>query len=250
MEESFSFDGPNAFKDNFGNIISPIELVFPIVRINSEQNFEAVGTGFFIHPAGGFVTAKHCLFGPQGYDDSCYAIHSIGTEHLVRKIQYFEPHPEGDIGIGMLRGQMKDNYGNTFLRPSFPISLTRPIIGEEIMTFAYPHMQIAEDNLGSFPGHWYKGDILEFLPYGTGLLKTEAFLTSMLIRQGASGGPVLRGNSLIGVNSSGFDILENDDPISFITPISQVFDLVLIDSDGQKTTVKQLMNEGFMAFVE
>ena len=47
---------PPSYRDNFGNIISPIELAFPIIRYTAHDQFEAVGTGFFIHPAGGFVT--------------------------------------------------------------------------------------------------------------------------------------------------------------------------------------------------
>lgn len=244
-------DGPKGFKDNYGNIIAPIELVFPIVRINSENNFEAVGTGFFVHPAGGFVTAKHCLYNNNVYDDSCFAIHSVGDgQHLVRKIQYFEAHPDADIGMGMLKGQLRKADGELLLKASFPVSLTRPIIGEEIMTFAYPHMTIENDNTGTFPGDWFKGKVIEHLPDGTGKLKSEAFATTMLIKHGASGGPVLRGNHLIGVNSSGFDAFGTDDPLSFITPISQIFDLKLRDSDGKETTVHELMKNGYMPYVD
>lgn len=249
--DSFSTDGPKAFKDNYGNIISPIELVFPIVRLNPENKFEAVGTGFFVHPAGGFVTARHCLYDNDVYDDSCFAIHSIGDgQHLVRKIQYFEAHTDADIGMGMLKGQLKRANGELVLKASFPVSLTHPIIDEEVMTFAYPHMVIENDNTGTFPGDWFKGKIIEQLPNGTGKLKSIAFATTMLIKHGASGGPVLRGNHLIGVNSTGFDAFGTDDPISFITPISQIFDLKLKDSDGKITTVEELMKNGFMPYVD
>lgn len=249
--QSLAVDGPKGFKDNYGNIIAPIELVFPIVRISSENNFEAVGTGFFVHPAGGFVTAKHCLYEDNVYDDSCFAIHSVGDgQHLVRKIQYFEAHPNADIGMGMLKGQLRKADGELLLKASFPVSLTRPIIGEEIMTFAYPHMTIENDNTGTFPGDWFKGKVIEHLPDGTGKLKSEAFAKSMLIKHGASGGPVLRGNHLIGVNSSGFDAFGTDDPLSFITPISQIFDLKLRDSDGKETTVHELMKNGYMPYVD
>ena len=71
----------------------------------------------------------------------------------------------------------------------------------------------------------------------------------MEIKSGASGGPVLRGNHLIGVNSSSFDMGATEDPISFITPIQQIFDLTLKDSDGRKTSIKELMDSGHMAWV-
>ncbi len=54
--------------------------------------------------------------------------------------------------MGMLRGQLLQQDGEQFLKASFPISLTSPSIGDEIKTFAYPHMQIDENNNGTFPG--------------------------------------------------------------------------------------------------
>ena len=100
---------PPSFKDNYGNIIRPIELVFPIVRRLGDNEFEAVGTGFFIHPAGGFVTARHCLFNGDEYDHNCFVIDTIGRRQQIRKILHFEPHPKGDIGIGMLVSRHVDN---------------------------------------------------------------------------------------------------------------------------------------------
>ncbi len=72
----------------------------------------------------------------------------------------------------------------------------------------------------------------------------------MLIKHGASGGPVLRGNTIIGVNSTGFDIFQNEEPISFITPITQILELTLRDSDGEKTSVQELMDKGHMPYVK
>jgi V8-like Glu-specific endopeptidase len=245
---------PTSFKDNMGNIIAPIELVFPILRQIAENGFEEIGTGFFVHPAGGFVTAKHCFYnGDTRVEGTYYAIHSVGdNQHLMREIQYFEPHPSGDIGVGMLRGQLKENDTNKIvLKASFPISLTPPKIDEEISTLAYPHMKIDKGQIGTFPCDKYAGKILEHYPDGTGVLKSECFRTNMEIKSGASGGPVLRGNHhIIGVNSTSMEIADDGEPISFITPIRLVFDLILKDSDGKTTTVKELMESGHMPWTK
>ena len=71
----------------------------------------------------------------------------------------------------------------------------------------------------------------------------------MQIKSGASGGPVLRGVGIIGVNSRGFEFAEQGDDLSWITPISEIFDLEVRDSDGRTFTVLELMKEGHMPFI-
>lgn len=243
---------PILFKDNMGNIVTPIELVFPIIQRLGPGEYRTVGTGFFVHPAGGFVTAKHCLYNKNVYLDNCYAIQSItASRQVVRKIQYFEVHPEGDIGMGMLKGNIIDSYTRErVLKASLPVSLTPPSVNDEITTLAYPTMKINSRNIGTFPCERYAGKIIDQLPSRSGKLTSETFVTTMKIKSGASGGPVLRGNHIIGVNSTSFDTAPDDVPTSFITPISLIFDLELKDSIGKVTTVRKLMDDGHMAFAK
>ena len=244
---------PSSYKDNFGNTISPIELAFPVIRYTEDNQFESIGTGFFFHPAGGFISARHNFYNNKDeYDDNCYAIHSVGRgQHLIRKVQYFEPHPIADIGVGMLRGQLRNSETNDIvLKASLSVSLTSPNIDDEISTLAYPRMKIKKGSIGTFPCDKYTGKILEYRPEGTGKLKSECFITNMEIKSGSSGGPVLRGNHIIGVNCSSFDIEEKYEPISFITPISLVFDLELKDGHGEITTIKQLMDSGHIHWIK
>jgi hypothetical protein len=243
---------PLSFKDNKGNIITPIELVFPIIQLLGPDKYRMVGTGFFVHPSGGFVTAKHCLYEGNVYQDNCYAIHSISVyRQEVRKIQYFKPHPVGDIGMGMLRGQLLDaQTQQQILKASLPISLTPPALNDEITTLAYPRMKINHNNVGTFPCDRYAGKIVEHLQTRSGKLTSETYVTTMQIKSGASGGPVLRGNHIIGVNSTSFKTFPHEAPISFITPISLILDLELEDSQGKVASVKELMEGGHMAFVK
>lgn len=245
-------ENPPRYKDDNGNQVMPIELVFPIVRRNKHNLWEAVGTGFFVHPAGGFVTARHCLFNKEGYDKDCYAIQTLSPgHHVVRKIQYFQAHEMADIGMGMLHGEVRSRETDeVVMRPTLPISLKDPNINDEIMTLAYPRMTIDESQEGRFPCDKYSGQIIEHFPHGTTWLKSSCFQTNMEIKSGASGGPVLMGNRIIGVNSASFSTSEEEEPISFITPISFLYDLTLRDSDGVQTTVQELMDNGFMLKAE
>ena len=243
---------PPTFRDNFGNTISAIELVFPIIRLHPDQLYETVGTGFFVHPSGGFVTAKHCLYAGEVYDDNCYAVQTVSPgEHFIRKIQYFESHPTADIGVGMLRGQLlHKETQEVVLKASFPISLTLPEINDQISTLAYPRMQIDEGHVGTFPCDRYVGKIVDYHADGTAWLRSGCYQTDMEIKSGASGGPVIRRNQIIGVNSTSMETAHGEEPISFITPVHFVFDLQLKDSDGAITSIKELMESGHMPFAK
>ncbi len=242
---------PATYKDNHGNVITPSQLSFPIIRYTKEKQFKAIGTGFFFHPAGGFITAKHNLYTKDQFDENCFAIHSIGSgQHLIRRIQYFEAHREADIGVGMLRGQLLSSQNKEpVLKASLALSLTPPSIDDEVSTLAYPRMKIRKEKYGTFSCDKYVGRILEHRPDGTGKLNNECYITNMELKSGSSGGPVLRGNNIVGVNCSSFDMDEMYEPISFVTPIHLVFDLTLKDSDGHTTSIRELMDSGHIHWV-
>lgn len=253
-ERTRHFKKTPMFRDNFGRDIYSYELVFPIVRMAPNGDFITVGTGFFIHPAGGFVTAKHCLYIGNQYDDNCYAIQTLSKgQHFIRKIQYFEAHPKADIGVGMLRGRFKNSFTQEeVLRPSFAISSKEIKINDEIYTLAFPRMRINKSKVGTFPCDKFDGQVKEYLQDGTAWVKDECYVTNMFIATMASGGPVLRDNHIVGINSSAIDFSTDteEEPISFITPISKIYDLTLVDSDGRETTINELMNSGFMPKVK
>lgn len=236
------------FRDNEGNNHLPIEVVFPIIRYDGNRtNF--VGTGFFVHPAGGFITARHVLPNNRQEQGNYYAVQTIdGTNHIIRQIQIFFPHPSADIGIGMLRGRLMED-GRESLRVPLTISLNEPEIGEIVRTFAFPRTVIETretEVILDVRGNWQEGEIVDFLE-NRPMFNSPCFQTSISVEGGASGGPVLSNGLVIGVNSTGFDLEPGADPISFITPISQVFDLEVHDSDGEAFTVRQLMEEGYIA---
>ena len=247
--------GGHGFRDNYGNIHYADELIFPIIYHNEKtEKFYARGTGYFIHPAGGFITAKHVLFDNGKLLKPCFGIQSFkGGEHLLREIVAFFPHDSADIGVGMLKGHLMKNAQPHFVA-SFPISLSKPQIGDKIRTYAFPKSEVQVEygkQLGIFKGTWSTGKIRQLIRAGEHhLLKTDVYETSMHIEGGASGGPVLRGTSVIGVNSTGWEFGEGFEPSSCITPIHEILDLEVSDSNDKKSTLRQLIHEGFVAAVE
>ena len=134
------------FKDNQGNYWSADELIFPIVIKDKSGSFKPAGSGYFVHPSGGFVTASHVLY-INGELQEAYVVHTITKrQRVLRKVVDFVSHPKADIGIGMLGKKVVDHVGNIVLRASFPIS-TAPIkIGDTIKTYAFPNASVKIKN--------------------------------------------------------------------------------------------------------
>lgn len=243
----------SGFKDNYGIMHEYEELIFPIVYHDTKRDKYFVrGTGYFFHPNGGFITAKHVLFEGGQQLSPCYAIQTLDTgRRFKRRIVVFFDHPQADIGVGMLEGQLVQNRIPQ-LAASLAISLSRPNIGDKISTFAFPKSEViieGDSQVGVFKGTWSKGEIKALIRAGEHfLLKTDSYETNMHIASGASGGPVLRGVNIIGVNSTGWELEEGQEPLSNITPVYEILDLEIQNSNGKKTTVKRLMEEGHVPF--
>ncbi len=68
----------------------------------------------------------------------------------------------------------------------------------------------------------------------------------MEIESGASGGPVFRGNHIIGINSTSMPPFEeHSEYASFFTPIDIIQNLKVIEN-GKEVTVKSLIEEGYI----
>src|SRR5579863_4549181 len=195
------------FKDTDGNEIFPIDAIFPIIK-NHQGKTSFVGTGFFINPVGGFLTARHVL--PANSDElsSYFAVQTVeGEHHFIRKIQIFFPHPTADIGIGILHGKLMQ-YGIEKFRSPLSISLDELKIKDDVKTFAFPETtldSVAEEQILNVKGTWKEGKIIEYLPHRP-MFNGPCYMTSINVESGASGGPVLSNGLVVGVNSSGYDL--------------------------------------------
>lgn len=75
------------------------------------------------------------------------------------------------------------------------------------------------------------------------MVRNRCYQTTMTIEHGASGGPVLKNDLVVGINSSGMDLPEGEIPISFITPIDLILDLSVPNGD-QLISIKELVTNG------
>lgn len=229
------------------------EPIFPIVTFNPDtNNWKCLGTGYFINPVGAFVTARHLLFSEgKQVEQTLYGIQNVNNkEYHLRPVKQLISHKNADIMIGTL-GERRLGRQNLTAMPSkyFALDLEPLTNGDEIITFAYPNTKQVELDLKSteftFTGKISKGKVVDFHEKGTSVLRNRCYQTTLNIKSGASGGPVLKGGYIVGVNSSSFDLPDNEEPISFITPIDYILDLS-VKEDGKIISVKELIENKYI----
>lgn len=119
--------------------------------------------------------------------------------------------------------------------------------GDSVRTYAFPltEKQDLEDGQVkfTFSGKWATGSVVDFHEEGSPIIKNRYYQTTMAIEHGASGGPVLKNNLVVGINSSGMNLPEGETVISFITPIDLILDLSVPIGD-KLITIKELVANG------
>ena len=103
-------------------------------------------------------------------------------------------------------------------------------IGEKVFTYAYPNSRLQEPKNGfqraNFAPNYYEGTVVSIEQRNDMFFKGTCIQTNMQIKGGASGGPVFnKAGYVVGINSTGYDMPESEEPISFITPIQKAFEI-------------------------
>lgn len=243
------------FRNSDGRLVPRETSIFPLITFDpTSKVFTCLGTGFFITPFGGFVTAKHVFFKNDGtHQPTLYAVQSLedGTR-IVRTLKHIVVHPEADIAIGML-GAARNNDAfnrNPVAASAFRLSFQPLQIGDEISTYAFPNTQnewLDDDHQQfTFQGVWSPGVVEDYHPNGMGLLRNACYQTTMRLDGGASGGPVLRNATVVAVNSTGMDL--GDAAISGVTPVTFLQDLS-VPVDNRNFSIPELIAAGHIAIV-
>jgi len=242
------------FKNENEEIIEHERVIFPLLFHDlSKEDFKCIGTAFFINALGWFITAKHVLYNNKG--DVLKTIYGIQTlsdgKQVARQLKQISIHPSADIAIGILDDAF-DGSGHPVeyeLAPTLELSLAMLSKQDEISSFNFPKSNRTYDQHlvhFKFAGLWTKGKIEGFMPDGSPLVKNACYQTSMHIDTGASGGPVFKGNQVVGVNSSGFELQKGKKPLSFITPVDFILDLNLQDDNGLLVSMDTLIRNNFI----
>lgn len=252
MSKKYSFANISGKSEN------GMEAVFPFLTGNKTEGFKFLATGSFIHPFGGFVTAAHVLLEKDGsLVDPLIAIHlDINGNPMVRHFskENYGIDNKSDIAFGLLSHPINIDTSERVQNPFFIMSASKISVNDPIKTCAYPLSKIENidgEQIGEFKLDWFDGVIKEAHPKGRdkSVLPGACYRTNMHIMSGASGGPVFNKKGLlIGVNSTGIDLEENDsgEPLSYITPIDEILGLAIKSDKGGMKTILELCHEGYL----
>ena len=227
-----------SFSSGCQAISDPREAVFPIIKHDSDGGIDFIGTGFYISTSGLFVTARHVLHeaidGQGNQISSLSIIHLFnGNKVLIRPVLRFCSSNTADVSVGVAAPMTHDVTGETLRSKILKISFSPVVIGEKVMTFAYPNTVVERDDsksiINSYPNK-YDGCIEEYFPEkrDSHFMPWPCYRTNIYIHGGASGGPVFSASSgrVIGVNCSSYKGSEN---VSFVTALGTIRNTTIAD---------------------
>ena len=221
-----------------GAPIHPGTGIVPILKEVGTKRLSVIGTGFYITRYGLVATAKHVV--EDLTDDGksltpSFVLHLQDDDAIVlRPIR--RAHYLHDVDLAVVQA---DNFVNDGSRSALQnlravIAPVLPRDGTPLVTYAYPENAILDFNdTGLIPvvrGDYFAGGVLRFVNRPEHPLLPFPYLeTTVEVRSGASGGPVLLANgSVVGVNCRGWDFRGGEHEgqhLSYIAPIALLLDL-------------------------
>ena len=218
--KSFSLDGKES---------SPMNTIFPILRIGNDGRYTLIGTGFFIGSNGLFATAKHVLADDVDENGSLtkkLVIIHFAEKYAIREIEMVAFHPKADVAVGKVKTLIFRETNTHLENNCSAIGNQKPKNGDILSTYCYPKTTISYSEIQqiNIETTVYHGPVEEVFPEGRDrvMLPSACYQVKMGIIGGASGGPVFNEKGLVvAINSSSY---ENDE-ITFVSCITDIFDL-------------------------
>lgn len=232
--------------------------IFPIVSQHENGTFVPIGTGFFVAEQGIFITAAHvvtAVLDQQGNATAPFGIFQFlpDGQYCIRQIHRATRHLVADVAVGVAIPMNHRTTGAPMPNNILQLSKCTPSLGSKVCTYAYPKTTVlsgTQQSINFQPG-FFDGTLLQHFPQGRDrvILPGPCFETSIVIHGGASGGPVIGPNGAVfAINSTSID----EEPISYVSCISTVFDLEITDIKlpgddyPRTTTLRELVDRGFV----
>lgn len=243
------------FKNLYGHTVDGSSAVVPLVSQNRNTNeVFFIGTAFFISAAGILMTAKHNLFDKEEnlFDNLGVYQFFPDNKFILRPIR--GGSYSGSYDIAYLLPEEVRYKNETYFGPALTLTNHKPDLKEQLGMFGYPESRVTYEvkspAIADFNSKFFLGTCVDYHPGGFSLLKNPCYQTNIKIPSGASGGPVFDKNGYVfAVASTGFDLSDGGEDISFVTPVAPSFDLMLTDGTDTSVSVKDLITRQIINFM-
>jgi hypothetical protein len=197
-----------------GPLPNPTGHTFPLLTHDSNGRWRIVGTGFYINDGGFFVTARHVVEdvlrdGEQTLPLEILHFRSESglfgpSECLFRPIRQCWLSDTADVALGVAAPATNNATGETLKNWTWTLSWSVPPVGTLASTYAFPNHIVTEDGHRiRFSPHAYTGCIQAAGDFRDSVRIPYPFLqVDFRIHGAASGGPILSGGYVVGVNCS------------------------------------------------
>lgn len=230
--------------------------IVPLVSENKETGeLFFIGTAFYISNAGLLMTAKHNLFyNKDKVFDNLGVFHFLpNNAYILRPIRKLAYANGIDIAY-LLPDGILNKEKVSVSSPCLILTNTQPKFDEQLGMYGYPNSRIEKINNipeAHFNSEFYLGKCREYHKEGFSLLRNPCYQTTINIKSGASGGPVFDSKGhVFALSSTGIDLCDGGENISFVTPISPSFGLILEDGAGNKYSIQELIDKKHIPFEE
>jgi hypothetical protein len=197
-----------------GPLPNPIGHTFPLLTHDADGRWRVIGTGFYINDAGFFVTARHVIEDVLRNGEQILPLVILhlrsesglfgASECQFRPIRQCWLGDPADVALGVAATATNKATGEVMKNWTWTLSWSVPFVGALVSTYAFPNHVVVDDGLRfRFSPHVYSGHVQEMGDFRDSVKMPYPYLqVDFRIHGAASGGPILSGSHVVGVNCS------------------------------------------------
>jgi hypothetical protein len=195
-----------------GPLPNPVGHTFPLLTHDGDQRWRLIGTGFYINDGGFFATARHVIEdvlqdGRQTSPLVIMHLHSQSglfgpAEFQFRPVRQCWLGDPADVALGVAAMATHRVAGDAMKNWTWTLSWAVPANGSSAATYAFPSHAVVDDGRRiRFSPHAYGGRIQGSGAFRDNVMVPYPYLeVDFRIHGAASGGPILSGSHVAGIN--------------------------------------------------
>lgn len=195
-----------------GPLPNPVGHTFPLLTHDPDGKWRLVGTGFYINDGGFFVTARHVVEevlegNKQRAPLLVLHLHSLSglfgaSECHFRPIAQCWISDSADIALGVAATATHKVTGEAMKNWTWTLSWEKPTDRTLVHTYAFPNHVVVDDGRRiRFAPHAYSGRVISTGEFRDRVMLPFPYIeVDFRIHGAASGGPIICGSYIVGIN--------------------------------------------------